>query len=170
MAVSRALCRLLRVRTIEEEQCRLALEAASSNLRQLENSLAAARERARGGRQLFLAGAQTGELPDRLAGIEETRAAKRRALVLGPRIEAGEREVEGLRQAFYAKRIECRQAETLIRETEARDAVLAARRGQQALDDWYLNRLHSASHEANSRNSTRSGEVSNVSNDPSDLT
>jgi hypothetical protein len=52
--------------------------------------------------------------------------------------------VATLRQEFLGKRVERRQAETLIRETEARDAIEAGRRGQQALDDWYRFRLHRA--------------------------
>ncbi len=78
MAVSRALRRLLRIRELEEEQSRLALESALGELNRLEASLAAAVERERRGRRLVKASAQTGELPDRLAGLEETRAADRR--------------------------------------------------------------------------------------------
>jgi flagellar biosynthesis chaperone FliJ len=144
MAVSRALRRLLRVLNVELEHCRLALESAIGELARLERAYAATADRARSGRHLVLTSARTGELRDRLAGLEETRAAKRRALALAPRITEAESEVETLRRAFLAKRIECRQAETLIRETEARDAIVAGRRAQQGLDDWYLNRQHGA--------------------------
>jgi len=170
MAVSRALRRLLRVLNIEEDQSRLALEAALSDLRQLEHALASTAERARAGRRMVQASARSGELPDRLAGLEETSAAIRRATALAARIEQAEREVEELRLAFLAKRVEYRQAETLIREAEARDAVVAARRGQQALDDWYLNRLRlrPARREANSRGPSEFADVSGEDNDPSD--
>lgn len=90
MAVSRALRRLLRIRDIEEEQGRLALESALGDLRHLENALAATVERARSGRRLVGTSAHSGELPDRLAGLEETRAADRRAAVLVPRIADAE--------------------------------------------------------------------------------
>jgi flagellar biosynthesis chaperone FliJ len=156
MAVSRALWRLLRVLTIEEDQCRLALESAIGELRQLRRAYAATSLQARSGRHLVVTSAHTGELPDRLAGLEETRAARRRALALAPRIVEAESRVETLRQAFLAKRVECRQAETLIRETEARDAVVAGRRAQQGLDDWYLNRLHAATRAPHSLISNRS--------------
>jgi hypothetical protein len=92
--------------------------------------------------------AHSGELPDRLAGLEETRAADRRAAVLVPRIADAELDVVALRQEFLRKRVERRQAETLIRETEARDAVEANRRGQQMLDDWFGNKTHRAGAEA----------------------
>jgi flagellar biosynthesis chaperone FliJ len=142
VAVSPALRRLLRVLTIEEEQCRLILESAIESLRQLERAYAATSSQARVGRKLVVSSAQTGELPDRLAGMEETRSAKKRAIALVPRLAEAETEVEECRRIFLAKRVECRQAETLIREAEARDALIAGRRAQQGLDDWYLNRFH----------------------------
>jgi hypothetical protein len=148
MAVSRAMRRLLRIRDLEEEQGHLALEAALGELRQLENALAATAERERGGRRLVQASVRSGELPDRLAGLEETRAAERRAGALVPRIADAELDVASLREEFLLKRVERRQAETLIRETEAQDAVEAGRRGQQALDDWFGNRLHRTAGEA----------------------
>jgi hypothetical protein len=76
-------------------------------------------------------------LPDRLAGLEEARTADRIVSVLEPRIKAQEEEVVARRQEYLLKRIERRQAETLIQESEAREAIEADRRGQQSLDDWY---------------------------------
>jgi hypothetical protein len=140
MAVSRALRRLLRIRDLQEEQSRLVLESALGELHCLENAMTATSERDRRGRNLIQASAQTGELPDRLAGIEETRSALRQAAALVPRIDATEEEVAVLRQDLLLRRVERRQAETLIQETEARDAVESGRRSQQALDEWYNSR------------------------------
>ncbi|MGA7831624.1 MAG: hypothetical protein WCA21_11730 [Terracidiphilus sp.] len=142
MAVSRALRRLLRVRDLEEEQSRLALESALGELHRLEQALTAAFERERRGRRLVESGVQTGQLADRLAGFEETRSASSHALILQPRIGNKNEEVSERRQEFLLKRMERRQAETLIQETEAKEAVEAARRGQQSLDDWYSSRLY----------------------------
>jgi len=50
--------------------------------------------------------------------------------------------VARLRQEFLGKRVERRQAETLIEKTEAQDAIEAGRHAQQALDDWYRFGLH----------------------------
>jgi hypothetical protein len=144
MPVSRSLRRLLHIRNLEEEQGGLALESALGDLNQLENALQTTVVRARGGRRLVGASAHSGELEDRLAGIEETRAAGRKAEVLKPRITDAELDVVALRQEFLARRIERRQTETLIRETEARDAVDRGRRGQQTLDDWFGNKKHQA--------------------------
>ena len=141
MTVSRALRRLLRIRDLEEELRRGALESALVELHRLQHSLAASVERGRRGRALVTVSANTGELPDRIAGIAETRLAARYAEVMTPRIAATELDVAELRLEFLAKRVERRQAETLIRETEARDAAEAGRHGQQGIDDWYRNKL-----------------------------
>jgi hypothetical protein len=142
MAVSRALRRLLRIRDLQEEQSRLALESALGELHSLEDAMAATFERDRRGRTLVQASARTGQLTDRLAGLEETRSASRHAEALGPRIDAMGEEVRERRQEFLSRRVERRQAETLIQETEAREAIEDGRRGQQTLDDWYGSRLH----------------------------
>jgi hypothetical protein len=60
---------------------------------------------------------------------------------------------------FLAKRVERRQAETLIHEIEAQDAVIAGRRSQQALDDWYLNRLQATKNPQNFSKPPRSSDL-----------
>jgi len=142
MAVSHALRRLLRIRELEEEQSRLALESTLGELHRLEHELAATFERDRLGRSLVHVSAQSGQLTDRLAGLEETRSASIHAAALEPRINGMGEEVAGRRQEFLMKRVERRQAETLISETEAQEAIEEGRRGQQALDDWYSSRLY----------------------------
>jgi len=142
MAVSRALRRLLRIRNLEEEQSRLLVESALVELRRLEHALSATVERARRGRGWITLSARNGELPDRVAGVTETQIAKAQAIALTPRIAEAEVEVADLREEFLRRRVERRQAETLIEETEALDAVEAARHRQQTLDDWYGGRLH----------------------------
>jgi hypothetical protein len=142
MAVSRALRRLLRIRDLEEEQSRIALESAMGELRQLEHAHAATAERDRRGRRLVATSAHTGELPDRLAGMEEQHAADRFQLVLAPRILDAEQDVVSLREDYLDKRVERRQAETLLKASEVRDTLDAERRSQHRLDDWFRNRMH----------------------------
>lgn len=148
MAVSRALRRLLRVRELEEEQSRLALDSALGELNRLRCALRAATERDWRGRQLVSASARSGELSDRLAGLEETRAAVRHSNLISARIASAESEVEELRRNFLVQRVERRQAETLIKEIEARDAVEALRRTQQGLDEWHRSRSFQAKEKA----------------------
>jgi hypothetical protein len=141
MAVSRAMRRLLRVLLVQEEQHRAALETALAELRRLEGALAAAGEQERRGRQLVWSSAATGELADRLAGLEESHAARRHAAMLTPRIAESEADVSQRRREFLLKRVERRKAETVIEKTEAKDAVVEVRRGQRGLDDWFLARM-----------------------------
>ena len=84
MAVSLALRRLLRIRNLQEEQSRLALESALGELHRLEHALTAAIERGRRGRSLVQSSIQTGQLMDRLAGFEESRSASLHAAALEP--------------------------------------------------------------------------------------
>jgi hypothetical protein len=142
MAISPALRRLLRIRELEEEQGRIALEAAIGDLNRLMGAQAAAVERGQRGRQLVGSSAMSGDFTDRLAGLEETRAGERLALALTPRIADADEEVANLREDYLEKRVERRQAETLIEEAQARDAIEADRKSQHALDDWFRNRLH----------------------------
>lgn len=142
MAVARGLRRLLRIRDLEEEQGRIALEAAMGDLRRLEHAQAAAADRDRRGRRLVDASVRTGELHDRLAGLEEMQASRRLELALDPFIADADLEAAELREEYLKKRIERRQAETLIQEAVARDALDGERRSQHGLDDWFRNRLH----------------------------
>jgi hypothetical protein len=142
VAVSRALRRLLRIRNLEEEQSRIALESAVGDLRRLEHAQAATVERDRRGRRLFDSSVHTGDLPDRLAGLVEQHAADLAHRALSPRILDAEQDLAGLREDFLDRRVERRQAETLVKESEARDALGADRKSQQGLDDWFRNRLH----------------------------
>jgi hypothetical protein len=150
MAVSRALRRLLRIRDLEEEQQRLALESALGEMQALERALEATTDRDRWGRELSQGGVRSGEWIDRQAGIVETGAAHRSAAVLMPRLAASEEEAAHRRAEFVRKRIERRQAETLIEQTEASDALEAGRRSQQSLDEWYRSRLYRQNFDAKS--------------------
>ena len=140
MAVSRAMKRLLDVLETQEEDRRRALELARAELNQLEQAMAQSVERERNGRRLVAQSAASGEIADRIAGIEETRAAKRIRKALRPRIAESETAVDTRQQEFLATRIERRQTQTLIEEAEALERLEAGRRTQQDLDDWFLSR------------------------------
>lgn len=141
MAISRALRRLLKVRELEEEQSRVALESSLGVLQRLQDARQLAIESGCRGMKLFITGACTGKLPDRLSGLQEASASEHRGAALNSRIEDAQSDVDLLREAFLAKRVERRQAETLIEQTEQREALEANRRSQQAVDEWYRFRL-----------------------------
>lgn len=140
MTVSRAMMRLLRIREIEEEQIQGALDAAMSEMRQIETALAAARERERRGRQLVTDSVASNDGIDRIAGQEEARAAEKVQEILTPRIAEMQQAIAALREEFLGKRIERRQVETLIKESETSHAIEMERRAQQEIDDWFLRR------------------------------
>lgn len=139
MPVSAALRRLLRVRELEEEQQKLALESALADLHVLEHALTAARSRQRRGRERI---APATDPAERIAALVDADAGARHAATLRLRIAAAEREAALLRERYLSRRVERRQAETLIRETEAQDDARSARRAQQGHDDWFGGRLH----------------------------
>lgn len=140
MAVSSAMQRLLRIRHLQEEQSRVELASALDELHILEQALQASAVRERRGRLLTSLSAHTGELADRAAGWEEAHAAAGHAAYLNPRVADAREDVSDLRTEFLARRVERRQAETLIDEAVARDAIQSGRRMQQAQDDWFLSR------------------------------
>jgi hypothetical protein len=141
MGSARTIERILRIRQLQEDESHRALELALAEMAQLELALRAAKNRERAGRSLVAASAKSGEIADRIAGIEESRSAARRAVALALRIRTAEDEVAALRQDYLGKRTSRLQAETLAGQERAREAATGLRRSQQALDDWYLNRM-----------------------------
>ena len=140
MPVSRAMRRLLDVLEVQEEEYRASMVSARAELERLNDALAHSRERERTGRRLVVSSATTGEVTDRIAGVEEARTAKRIAAALAPRLAEAEEAMNARRQEFLGKRIERRRTETLIEEAAAQDKAEDARRTQRGLDDWFLGR------------------------------
>jgi hypothetical protein len=138
--VSRALRRLLRVRQLEEDQRRAALESAIGDLHRLEEALACNQQRERLGRELVSASCRTGKLVDRIAGIVESYIALRQASLLENKIVNASESVSEMREVYLSTRVDRRQAETVIEETESRDELEAARHSQQDMDDWHRTR------------------------------
>jgi len=135
--------RILRIREVEEEQSRRTLEVGLAELAQLELRLRTMQQRERAGRSLVNESASSGEITDRIAGMEESRSASRWAVTLTLRIRSAEAAVATLRQDYLEKRTGRMQAETLAETERAREAAANFRRSQRALDDWYLNRRQS---------------------------
>jgi len=151
-AGSRGLRRLLRVRNLEMEQRRIALESALGHLRRLEQVRVAGQQRNLRGRQLIADSVQNGEPTDRQAGLEEMAAAERIRLAVAGRIWNASQEVSRLHQEYLEKRVESRQAETLIQEAASKEAAEAERSAQSRLDDWFRNRLHRLESQSRIRN------------------
>lgn len=141
MVSARTIERILSILQLQEDESRRALELALAELAQLKLALRATQQRERGGRNLVAASAKSGEIADRIAGMEESRSAARRAAALTFRIRAADDEVAALRQDYLGKRTRRLQAETLAAKERAREAATSLRLSQRAQDDWFLNRL-----------------------------
>jgi flagellar export protein FliJ len=135
MARTHGLFRLLRVRQLEEEDCKTALNSALTELNRLFRALKNAAEREQQGRMLLLEGIRACVLPDRLAGLEEVRAARALQRALIAKIEAAEQVVDECRARYTEKRIQRRQVESLLESAKAKDAEQTSRRTQEELDD-----------------------------------
>lgn len=142
MSRRKTLERLLRIREIQEEQKKLRLDAAQATLKSLQRARDAAAEMERGGRALAAASVISGELADRQAGLMQTEFARRRARMLAPWIASTQKETVELRRDFMDKRMQRRQAETLVGLEDTRDKVESDRRAQRNVDDWYGARKH----------------------------
>ncbi len=94
MPVSNALKRLLRIRDLEQEQHRLALESAMGELRALEAALERAGARERRGRGEVAASAQSRESAERHPALTEVEIGTHHANVLAPRIRRAGVEAE----------------------------------------------------------------------------
>ena len=140
MAIPRNMRRLLQVLKLEEEQRKAEMETALGDLRRLERALTATQEREREGRRLVQASAATGEIVDRLAGLDESRAALRVGALLKPRIAQSRDEATTRRRNFLSKRVERRQAESVLQSAETAEAVEAGRRRQREQDEWFLSK------------------------------
>ncbi len=142
MAASHGMRRLLRVLELEEEHYRAQMEAALADLRQLEEALMTAGEQERAGRRLVADSIATGEIADRVSGIEESRLAGKRSAALKPRIAGAEAVAVSRQQKFLEKRIDRRQVESVIEKAATEKTLDDGRRVQRALDDWFLRQAH----------------------------
>lgn len=140
MGSARMFERVLRIRQMEEDEGRRRLDLAIAELSQLELELRRAKQRESAGRSLVAASAASGEIADRIAGMEESRSASRSAVALASRIRTAEDSLALLRRDYLSRRTSRLQAEALAETERAREAAINLRHGQQALDDWYLNR------------------------------
>lgn len=137
MSVSPSLQRLLSLREAEERQKLILMETALAELNRLAYALNQARRRGTAGHALVSSGVQSGESIDRIAGLEEVASAERIVVALTNRIKLAENAAARFRQEFLAKRIERRQVGALLDAMKEQENLLANRKGQSTLDDWY---------------------------------
>jgi flagellar export protein FliJ len=151
VAISDSLRRLLHIRTLEEEQRKLALDSALAELHRLEGALGATRARERAGRSRIALSSRSGDAADRIAGLVECESARHRAQILEARISETTQRIGRSRDEYLAKRVERRQVETVIQEARSAQDAETARREQQGVDEWFSARHHTGNvHRRNS--------------------
>jgi hypothetical protein len=100
---------------------------------------------------------RSGETQDRIIGLEEIEIAVRISTVLMARVRSATEKIQRIRNEFLHKRLEKRQAETLLQSALEREASAAQRKMQLALDEWTrLRRREEKSDAAESARSTES--------------
>lgn len=137
MPVSTGMKRLLRIRELQEEQSRSALESALRELEKLRGTLAAAGTRGAHARALVRQSVQSGSAIDRMAGLEEQKIAGRCATHVSGKVVATEQRILELRARYLSTRTEMGQAETLIANARETDAKDDAKKSQSILDEWF---------------------------------
>jgi hypothetical protein len=152
MLISPTLRRLLSIRELEEEQSRIALEAAVGEMNRLKIALAGAAQSGQAGRRLVASGVESGNLTDRISGLQEMRAADNLAGALSRKLAIATPEVARQRERFLATRIQRRQAESLIKQSESLAEVEERRRNQRDLDDGHRAR---SKHKRENRDDTK---------------
>lgn len=155
MSKNKSMTQLLRVRHLEEEQCRLRLESMLAEEQSLDRACLRAFEHGRSLRiainraMLAVAVQRPGELikQDREDALLERRAAEvenaaneRAVSSLRRRLTEARALLDELRSQYIEARVKRMQVETVLGEEAARERQTAGRRHQTALDDWYGSR------------------------------
>jgi flagellar export protein FliJ len=145
MAKRRVLERLWRLRELEEEQSRLALEARVQDRDRIAQRLESATQGVVQSRRVFADRLGDPDTATRTGALAELGQARRRQAAIRPQFELAEIEVERGREEFLARRTGRRQLETLLERGQQAAREETARRAQQMLDDWYGRRRPSIS-------------------------
>ena len=142
MSRSRELRGLVALRDVQEQQAALRLESAIKELRRLEREWGIANARSSVARELVRTSAKTGQLEDRLSGLQEIVSAELSRRRLAMRVRSANQVVERTRFDAIAKRVEKRQAEILLENALNQDALRSLRREGMALEEWKRHRTH----------------------------
>lgn len=132
--------RLLRIRQLEEEASRMAVELSVLERDRRIAELAVAGELRNQGRMEFLRRAGEADTAGRAGAWMEVEEAEHQQKQIVPRLAQAESEVSERREEYLAQRTRRRQVETLLEREDAQNREKAARRAQQLLDDWFSRR------------------------------
>lgn len=151
MASDKSLHRLLGIRKAEEKSSQTEMETAIAELQQLESAYAMAQERGKRACTLLASSAQTGELMDRIAGLQEMTTVGRLQRMLVEMINRAEEKAENKRQETLARRLARRQVEILVDAKLAKTIAETNRKAQSGLDDWHRSQRKPATQKASTQ-------------------
>lgn len=139
----RNLERVLRIRALFEELSQLELETRTAELRQLES--AAERQRrlslaARLEAHQLLPAAGNAKAEAWLTGIADAELLAKKSNRLNAAAQKKKPVAEAAREVFLARRLERRQAETLVTAAAEAENKEQLRRDQKQVDDWFQSR------------------------------
>lgn len=134
MPVSHALRNLLKVRNLEVDQQRAALESALNELHALERALDVARARRLEARCALFHNCEMDGMTRLGHQLQQDVEQRRQKFLEVCRLEAQDR-AEDARMQFLNKRLEQRQAETLVHAARQREKIEAEKRLQHSIDD-----------------------------------
>jgi flagellar export protein FliJ len=137
MPGKRTLERLWRLRELEEEQSRLALEERVQDRDRIVQRLESASRAAVQSRRIFAERLGDPDTAARTGALVELEHARRRQAAIRPQFEVAETNVEMGREEFLTRRTARRQLETLLEREHRAAREEIVRRAQQMLDDWY---------------------------------
>lgn len=137
MAQATTFDRLLLLRRREEELHSQEMTECYGEQRAIEAAIRLSADRVTRAYRLIAASARSGDLTDRVAALAALEIERRAAPALSLRLAAASQAVELARISLKAKRVEVKQVETLLADKGIERARTAARRDQQAMDEWY---------------------------------
>ncbi len=137
MSSAKVLERLLRLRELEEEQQRFALETVVVERNRSAARLALSLSVQAETRQSYTERIEADDPPGRLDATLRLANSLKESAYCQWQWEATDRAVAAAQEQYFAQRLLRRQAETLVEEQRRKANVEATRRAQQMLDDWY---------------------------------
>ncbi|WP_109484622.1 hypothetical protein [Occallatibacter savannae] len=137
MSRARQLRRIRELRLVEEQYQAALLAAGKKQLADLESALHLLRKRQMEGRDLLVQSCIDGDTVSWITALEEVAILRRKADALMAEKPHLEYHVHGLCDRFIAKRIERRQAESILSSVLEEETKRGERQSQATLDEWY---------------------------------
>ena len=155
--MSKTLNRVLRLRMLREESCRLELEAASQQLSRFERTMDRLEDESNKSRDGAFACLCEGDAREWMVHQAAREFAEWQADALAVHRQAQAAVVDSVREVFLESRKQTGQVETLVKTYEQLLRIEQSRRDQAALDEWFNLRRQRAQ-AARSRKVRRHGE------------